>query len=325
MFRRKRSGPAPAQAPAAPAVAFDRWAGDPELPAVAAALARGETGPFETLMASSDHHRREHALDVLVEGLDRLPVLDQWVADNPDSPLPLLLRGAQGIGWAWAARTGKRAHLVEKDAWAVFHGRLRDAEADLTRAARLDRADPLPWGRLVISGRGLEITQDERRVRYDEGERRFPGLAFAADQYLQDVCQKWSGSHEAMFAFARTTATGAQPGDPRHRLVGIAHFERAIECEDVEAKNQYRRNPAVQEELIAAAEASALRPGYGATPQERITMNAFAYLLGYFNRADAARPLFEAIGDRPTRHPWSWMAADPPRAFTSLRTQALSA
>jgi len=262
------------------------------------------------LAAISDLAVRELRLVRLVADLPRLDVFDAWVRAEPQNPLAHLVRGAHGTEWAWAARGSGRAEQVEASAWDTWFARLRDADDDLNRAASLSPSDGAPWGRLVVTARALEIGMDERWLRYRRATRNDPFLPLTADDMLQALCRKWSGSHEAMFEFARSTSELAPPGHVIHRLVARAISERKIDCATVEEWRDLRAATPEFAEMLAAAAAKSIDlvsfydPPGAIDPQKVRTRNEFAF--AYAQMADLPRlkRQLEAIGSNVTQSPW---------------------
>jgi hypothetical protein len=299
-------------------VVFDPWCGDAEIPVLRAALAEGDPRPLIAAYEASGPIRREFLVHTATNDQPSIDFVTTWPDREPDRPLAWLLRGSQSVSEAWAARGRGYATTVEEDAWPTFIERLDAAERDLVEAAR--RGDPLAWSMMLVSGRGLEVPKEELAYRYRSATMASPALCTAADQYLQGLCAKWGGSDEAMFEFARDVVSSAPVGDPRHRLIPIAHFERGINFRD-EAKGTgaYRQDPMARAEILAAAERSVFRPDFGTTPQHRLTLNWFAMALGWFRCFEEARPLFERIGIAPTLWPWAFYGDDAITVFLDYR------
>ena len=70
------------------------------------------------------------------------------------------------------------------------------------------------------------MDRDEAQRRFDEVVARHPWHRIAHEHMLQYRCEKWFGSHEEMFEFARATAERAPDGSLPPRLIAVAHVER---------------------------------------------------------------------------------------------------
>jgi hypothetical protein len=302
-----------------PSIFFDDLAGNEHARSLRLALKAGDTASVAAAYAAADCYGRD-LLAWALSDTASMPIVDAWVAREPSSVAALVIRGAQRTMWAWEARGGGRANTVDPGAWDVFHGRLRSAEVDLRRAADLVD-DGVAWERMLLSGRGLELTLDELVARYARATKACPRLPFAVDQMLQCTCEKWAGSHEDMFDFARYVAANAPDGHPCLRVIPLAHLERALSIEDPDERRRYRADPAVHAELIDAANRSVFRPGFGDDPQSRTTLSAFALVLGYVRRFDVAGPLLQRVGPWPTDYPWNSFS-DPAALLQELRERS---
>jgi hypothetical protein len=194
-------------------------------------------------------------------------------------------------------------------------------------SARRDPRDALPWAYLLITGRALEVGVDELRRRYEEGRARAPESWQVPWLMLEALTEKWSGSHDLMFQFAREVSSAAPAGSGLHALVAEAHFQRWLyfRMEDPperEGELSYYRAPDVQEDLRGAwargPGSPAFRPGRFA-PNQR-ALFAFAFTLGGDDAA--ARAVFDQL-NRVTSDPWRHVG-EPMEVFKAARRQAYS-
>jgi hypothetical protein len=323
LFGSKKPGSRKRPSRHALALRIEPFRGLPDIPVWRSALASGDWVSVDAgLAAVTDPERRELVVDRLVDGLERGPALDEW-ADSDRSAQGLLVRGAHSIRWAWEARGNGRAAQVEKSAWNIWFERLRSAETDLVNAAKLAPDDPTPWGRLVISARALEISQAERWSRYRRATALAPFLSITADEMLQGLCKKWSGSHDAMFAFATETSEAAPIGHPIHRVVAMAIIERRSACESLAAWRQLRaESPKFERILNAAAAQSVDLDSFGVSedpdPQYLLTRNVFACAFAQMNHLNRLRMELETIGPNITEWPWR-MWGDPEAEVRRVR------
>lgn len=306
MFRRPRPPEPPADAsPAAPVeraeVVFDPWCGVTQGPELQAKMLEGDWESLRDALLEAPMDLRDFLIRKITDQARPTPALDAWAEAEPRSSLPFVVRGAQRINSAWAARGRRYTSEVDAAAWQGFQQGLLDAEVDLNRAVRTDDTDPLPWIQLLISGRALAMSIGEASRRYQHIEELHPGLCGAADQIVQCVSAKWLGDHDLMIGVAREIVGNAEPGDPRHRLVATAHLERALAFgNDTHGRDVYRHDPAVHDELLATVERSFGHPSWGDGPEHRTTLSWFAATLGYFHLAGAARPILERIAPGPS-------------------------
>jgi hypothetical protein len=251
------------------------------------------------------------------------PGLAEWLPDivrvELESMHAQLLYGSALIAWAWAARTKYRASYVSQDQFALFFDRLRMAEDCLQGVIRRDPGNASAWHLLIITARGLQRDLAEARARFDRAVAVEPGHLQAHKQMLQNLCQKWHGSHEQMHAFARESAMGAPEGSPLGQLVAIALLEEALGSDGDIRKHMRQRS--VVTALTEAAERSVHHPAYATTRYQSEGRNVFAMAFALAGQYKAAAEQFQRIGDAVTGFPWIYLA-DPGKAFCALRNES---
>ncbi len=153
-----------------------------------------------------------------------LDVLAGKFGDDPDA---LLWLGSARVSLAWEIRGGGYAKYVTEDAFRGFHEVLETAADPLFAAADLVPDDPVPWQCLQWFGLGMSLPRPELDRFWAETEARDPGLWAGRHARLQTLCQKWRGSNEEAYAFAKETALTAETGNPVVAMLPLAHFEIA--------------------------------------------------------------------------------------------------
>ena len=300
---------------------IDPAQGDPEATRLIAAAKRGDwQAAAETLRDVEHPDDRYFYCRVLGEHGGDGAWIDAWIAAAPKKATPLTVKGLHAIDWAWQARGNGRAATVSEDAFKVFFHRLRIAEDCLDDATDLDADDPTPWVGLVTLGRARQLGLDETRRRFDEVVRRYPWHRDAHSHMLQQLCLKWSGSHELMHDFAESAAAAAPPGSPLGVLVADAHIEHWLDLPEGE-DGEYMHSPEVGERLRLAADRSVRHNRYERRPGWAAADNAFAMAFTLNGDRPAAAERFAVLGDRVTRWPWSYLAT-PDVAFTRARSAA---
>ncbi|MEV4536186.1 DUF4034 domain-containing protein [Asanoa sp. NPDC049518] len=306
-----------------PAPRLDPAAGDPTTRALHDALTRHDWATAETLLHGvPDADDRAHHLSRISELPDLWPALGSWVAGAAGDPLPLTVRGAYAIGWAWQARTAARAKYVTKEQFQEFFRRLRLAEDDLDQAIALDAGAVTARAFLVLSARGRQVEPDEAAQRFAAVVERHPHHSFAHQHRLQYLCRKWFGSDDEMFGFARASFAAAPDGSLLGALIPDAHVEASMDD-----RGGYWTAPAVREELHAAAARSVLHADYRPRAGSVWAMNLFAYAFSMTGDRQAAAACFAALGDRVTEYPWTYdtVLASPGKAYARHRAKALVA
>ncbi len=298
------------------AIAEDPTRGDPRIPDLLHHLRGGDVDAARLIVASATNTSdREHLVLAVLDAKVDLLALDGWITAHPDDAWAHLVRGVQLVGWAWEARGHGRSQTVGESAFEEFWARLRRAEWHLLHAAELDPTDPLPWGSLLTSGRGLQVAFEELCLRFEECNRRFPGLPGAHAAFLQGACRKWRGSHDQMFGFATMTASAASPGSPLHALVVAAHFEQQIDLDDTQAFRHYFASPGVRAQVHFAATQSVLHPSWIDVPAHVPAMNVIAGGLLMIEERSLAQQVAGRIGVRRSGFPWDYIGDDAGQAF----------
>jgi hypothetical protein len=248
---------------------------------------------------------------------------DIWVQAEPDNPDAHLVRSRSLMFRAWEVRGTGWSNSVNERSLQEFLRVLELAGTEADAAARLLPADPNPWAQRILLSVPLSADRPAMEEAWREVVRRDPGHREAHDFKLMYLSEKWLGSHEAMYLFARTATAGATDGSPLHILP-----------------------------IYANAEWSLQRPKGGETPEERWTgadfgaeldnalnrwfrvaqsrhgmwyedLNALAYGLWRAGRHADAKPVFAAIGPYALSLPWAWAVRGERLSFRAARRKAL--
>ena len=225
-------------------------------------------------------------------------MLSDWlpdaVAKDSDDALGYAFLGAATIEYAWRVRSGKRAQHVSQDQFREFHRILREAEEHLYRSAELDTGSAAPWHSLLVSGRGLQVGPDIQRRRFEAVLQRCPGHLGAHNQMLQQLCRKWSGSHERMHAFA-TEAMRGPYGDELGVLIPRAYFEHLLDLPKDSPERGFITTAEAHAELQQAADRTIFRPGFRRPERSPYgAANMFAWVFTAAEMWPQARAAFEA-------------------------------
>ncbi|GAB3159024.1 hypothetical protein GCM10027290_63240 [Micromonospora sonneratiae] len=301
-FRRRK----PPGAANVPSLTIDPAMGDETAKRLIAASGAGDWRTIAELLSAvedpDDHTFYVHRV-AWAGGVENW--IDDWVAAEPRSALPLLVKGAHAIDWAWEARGGGRANTVSREAFKIFFKRLKLAEDCLDEVTERDADSATPWSFLVILGRGRQLGVEETRRRFEEARKRHPWHVEAHEQMLQQLCRKWGGSHEEMHRFAAETLEAMPAGSPLGQLTAAAHVEHWLDLPRDE-DDEYIRSAEIRAELVAAANRSILHPEYVRRPRWPTLHNAFAMTFAYSGELAAAAEQFDAIGDLVTEWPWQY-------------------
>lgn len=306
-----------AAAPALNAPEVDPFRGDEVTRSAIASAGQGDWAPIEALLR--DRQDRGWIMACIEDSPVSTEALTQWVHQDPTSTRLAVLGGRHVVD-AWNIRGSGSASSVDKDAWAPFHEKLREAEATLQQAAAADPNNAGPYLRMVTTAMALSMGKDAVRSRFEEGHKREPFHPGLCSRTLQGLCAKWSGSHEEMFQFARWIEQTAPVNSAARAALPQAHIEMA-QSSDLKMR-AYLIQPTVNAELCDAADSwLAAVPGH--TPEQLGVLNNYAATI-YPIDARSARTvlaIFDALGDRVTESPWVRFGRGKPGAIMALRRQ----
>jgi hypothetical protein len=303
---------------------IDPTHGDPRARALITALGAQDRETVRGVFASlPDPDGRAYLMEFASEVPGVQDWIGRWVADEPGSTLPLLIQGCHAVAWAWEARGGAYAKDTSADQFAGFFERLAFAEKCLKQVTERDPSDTTAWTWLTTSARGSQVGRDEAAARFDAVVKYAPEHLIAHRQRLQFLCDKWSGSHGEMFAFAHEALGRSTPGGLLATLMVDAHLEYWLRLPSGEDE-AHIRSAAARRDLVVAAQHSVLnaafRPVFGWPGRA----NGLAMTLFMAGEYGWAARVFDLIGDHVTRSPWNYITADgnEARRFVEARKDA---
>ncbi len=319
---------------------FDPFLADVELRNAYRYLVDGDWRRLESFLHSSPKYwLYSSAITGHVVGIETITFL-RWV-ETANSPRARCFHAGALIRDAYETRSAIQA-LVASPAYRAEHGdieaagRAEHAAADhqesLKQAERLlydvirDRPSLSdPWVFLLISGRGLGVRLEELRQRFDNAHSRDPFRPDACREYLEGLTEKWGGSQEATFDFARWVEREAPPDSPARMSLPIAHLEQGL----IEGQGA---NLAVylNDERVVGELAGALESFLWATPAPAPTealpvLNAYALAVSADSpiTAHLITEVFQRIANRPTVYPWSLYKEHIPAVFSEIQDDQL--
>lgn len=182
--------------------------------------------------------------------------LDKWVKDEPDSADAHLVYGARMLKMAWDSRGYGKGKDVSEDRWMKFYQLLDETENVLLRAAELHGEDPTPWVYLIMVAVYRSGDEPLEKQYFSEAIARDPENWHAHMNRLTGLSEKYGGSHQEMFEFARGVRKNVHDKSLLHCLIFKAHSEYwkyKYHFEgDVAAAESHRRDSDVIDECIAA-------------------------------------------------------------------------
>ncbi len=311
--------------PSPPALpSFDFCLGDPDLRSGYDRLLTGDVAGFDAFC-----ERREDDWLVITALLDdesniTTAHLGAWATAHPHG---------RSIGWlgraevkeAWAIRGTTYAEHVADEAWGPFHQGLQTAEATFGEAARVNPGSADPWIGLITAGLGLGRDLNVVLGHFNAAQARAPFRPDACHAALQALCDKWLGSHEEMFDFARWIDAEAPPASAARSVLPLAHLEYAQrEASETRTLSWYLSKPDVSKELRIAARRFLDASPAIAEIQHLSTLNHYAMMLTPVD-VETARLVEECIrriAGRPTGGPWNRFG-NPAQQYKSITNKVL--
>jgi hypothetical protein len=229
------------------------------------------------------------------------------------------LLGIRYIQMGWDIRTAKRAKHVSAEQFVGLREYLCKAERLLIDATAARSDNVAAWQARLTTSMGLELGKSESHRRYAQLARYDPHNLVAQRRMVQLLCTKWSGTVDAMFAFARECVSCAPPGDVTPAVIVEAHIERCFDEETDQARKDYFRG--AYDEVCGAADRSVWHPDFRPQYGWVAAHNLFAFFFVEAGDHRRAKAHFDAIGNLATDYPWS-SYPDKARAFVRGRSAA---
>ncbi len=260
-----------------------------------------------------DHYQAHLIIEGLSEIIKVDTFFDDWCEKSRGHYLPHLLRGSLLLKRAWVYRGYGRGYEVTDQRAIQFHGTLESSFQSLTEAMNLNSTSSEAPARSIRALMGLSADWDDIDKVYEKmkctGETNFAGEL----NYLVASCEKWLGSHEKMFDFARKTF--AQENHPSHAgLIAEAHHEMHLYLdrfsEDLDVAESYFENDAVQLEIDDASKAIIDRCAELPLYETVEAHGYFALTYSLAGNYTGAKPHFEFMGKNLSRHPWEFYEED---------------
>jgi hypothetical protein len=322
-------GRSPRQSPAAPA--FDPEFGDAALAGARQDLLIGRWQSARDLIrqAGRDWDLRTYRLRLLADAAAGGRVVETWQAAEPRNPDALVLRAETEVARAFAVAAkavGSRAPSPGED--SLDRVTLNRVVGVCGHAVSAAEEDPMPWISLLTLARLYAGGHPRVWDWWRQIQARDPFNREAHHQTLRYLSARWHGSHGVMYDFARDSAAVAPLGSPLSALLQTARVEH---YRQVSQQSEGRLAPglayhwagdgAVQDLRITLRHWIAHRDPRGAS-QDVADLNTLAYCLVRADMFSEAADVFQLIGDRAARSPWS-LTGDPLAQFTRWRDRLL--
>lgn len=310
----------PAMPAPLPAPTFDAGAAYPEVNDLRKALDAADWQAVQALFADRDQDSRTLLVGEAGSHAKTDTFLRRVYDEDPTNGLAGTLLGTHLIRAGWRIRSGARAQDVSRSQFDQFHDHLRRAEQVLIDVTARHPDDAAAWTQRITLARGLELGQNEARRRYDRLAHHHPHHMPAQASLLQQLCPKWSGDWDRMFAFARECAQAAPDGAPNAALIADAHLERWLDFDSAREQTAYLRSTPVVDEIMQAAQRSVLHPDFADRSDWVWARSMFALMFSLTEQWSAAASQFTALGNLGSEFPWIYV--DGADGFTKYRAKA---
>jgi tetratricopeptide (TPR) repeat protein len=158
--------------------------------------------------------------------------LDEWVAQDAASALPLLLRAQYHYDSGWAKRGHEFSDKTAPERLTAFAGDMEKALADVNAAIGLDASNPFSF---YLKLRILQAREDSAQFTagFEEAVARYPNYYPLYGIALNALQPRWGGSIPAMYGFVERYA-GAAPQFSPLRLLYLSLYQRVLSTASVD-------------------------------------------------------------------------------------------
>lgn len=263
-------------------------------------------------------------LDTIVEtsvGGFKSKIIEKLAQKNQDDPGVRYLNGFDLIKKAWEVRGSGYAHTVSRKKSEKFFYLLNQAERELLKVRELDQSFVGVFSPLLIIATNSGSREKAEQI-YNEARQSAPDQLDYHLSMLILLTEKWMGSDEEMFEFARENAdrgSGALNG-----LIPAAHFEIWLVLEDRE-EEAYFNDPQVQKEIYRAFEGIKIMPkgnGFIQQYQQYLALNYFAFAFQMIGDYKTASTIYHEIGGHYGDRPWVNLGSNPGLTYMEYRNNA---
>jgi hypothetical protein len=217
--------------------------------------------------------------------LQRIALLQDWVAANPSSITARVALAYAYQGYAWAARGGGYSDTVPDAAWGLFETRIAQAYSTLLEADKLPAKCPHWYLVMLLVARDMNWNKDQMRALFESAVAFEPSYYIYYREYVMDLLPKWGGEPGEAEAFAEESYK--RIGGPQGAFV---YFEIAtvLYCLCNDNPQPTLSWPVLQEGFAEIEEK------YGAT---LLKLNRFAMLAYLYHDREVANRILTRVGD----------------------------
>lgn len=192
----------------------------------------GDRRPLLALLAQPIAQERYFVAMELGQVMSR-ELAEKWAIGEPCEGT-LLVRSAQGLNWAWEARSSRMASEVGEGQWAEFARRLKIVEEELEELT--DPANQLSL-RLLLA-KGQDRPQADRCELGQQLMAADPSHVPGLTNYIDSILQKWGGRPGQAIQEATRLARAAPPGTALGGLVASTWIEEWLYLEAFEKAHE---------------------------------------------------------------------------------------
>jgi len=164
--------------------------------------------------------------------------LTEWVSQNANDPIPVLVRAQYYLDLGWFKRGRKFVKDTEPNHLDSFQTYMVKALADATRATDLDGDNPYAVYLKLCSLRGFGASAGFLQV-FNDMVGKFPSYYPAYAIVLRTLEPKWGGSVPAMYAFVERHAGAASEHSPL-KLLYLDLYQDLLDTAWVSCNDDWR-------------------------------------------------------------------------------------
>jgi hypothetical protein len=242
----------------------------------------------------------------------------KWVQQRPDSYTANLFAAVSKTRLAWMARTAAMANKVSEEAAEKFFSLLEEASGYLEQADSINPEDPEICARFIRVYMGLSVEEEAVTSYFNAAVSFEPNHLMAHLMMINYLSPKWSGSVEAMHAFAdeRIHDTGSS------LLVTLKLFAIAEEWLYYSMNGESARHKSFFSNTELKEQIVTLYNNYNEHPEGALLIpyvyNYFAFLFWQTGDKEKARQLIKKIEGKMTIYPWSYLRVESNDALQRL-------
>ena len=172
-----------------------------ELMALVKSFKNKDFTAVESNFDSLDDSYRSFGINALGE-IDDSSIINQWLQNEPEAPLPLLVKGAQTISKAWKIRGTGTVDSVSSADLATFKNALQEAKNTLLKAKKEsnDYTNNINE-KLLQLYKAIDVNREEIHSTFNESFSNNKEDIGVHINYFVAISEKWGGTKEELEAY----------------------------------------------------------------------------------------------------------------------------